>query len=79
MRVVTESDAEELVCPYKSGNQLKCIASKCMAWQPYSPSNMVDIIKSGFSIKGNQGFCDYNGFATPTIIGTVGAVRNENK
>jgi hypothetical protein len=79
MRVLTEPEAEKLICPYMSGHgTVNCVASNCVCWQPYSPSNISDILKSGFSFKGDQGFCDYNGRATPVIAGTVGAV-NANK
>lgn len=78
MRVLTPSKAAECFCPFSGDGALKCIADKCMAWQPYSPNNLIDVVKSGFSFKGDQGFCDYNGFATPVIAGTVGAKYGKN-
>lgn len=75
MRVVTETEAKELVCPYMplSKNQeiQYCLASSCMSWQSYSIGSLGELLRFGLKSK-PTGFCDYNGFATPVVLGTVG-------
>lgn len=76
MRILTEKEAITLTCPFDSGKL--CLGSSCMAWMPYTPNKIMDVIRSGISFKGDQGFCDFNGRANPIILGTVGN-PNANK